>query len=59
MKIIMLFTRYGSEDGFVVHRFLRDHQYEVADSLGVYFVRLGVAYNPVDGTAVAQDIFQL
>ena len=43
MKIIMLQTRYGSEDGFVVRRFLQNHQYEIADSLGAYFIRLGVA----------------
>lgn len=43
MHIIMLHTRYGSEDGFVVHRFLQNHQYEIADSLGAYFIRLRVA----------------
>lgn len=43
MQIIMLYTRYGSEDGFVVRRFLANHQYEIADSLGAYFVRIGVA----------------
>lgn len=39
----MLFTRYGSEDGFIVRRFLENHHYEIADSLGAYFVRIGVA----------------
>ncbi|MEQ1790660.1 MAG: head-tail connector protein, partial [Rickettsiales bacterium] len=43
MQIIMLSTRYGSEDGFVVRRFLQNYQYEIADSLGAYFIRLGVA----------------
>ncbi len=43
MKITMLQTRYGSEDGFVVRRFLKNHQYEIADSLGAYFIWLGVA----------------
>jgi|CXWL01.1.fsa_nt_gi hypothetical protein len=43
MQIIMLQTRYGSEDGFVVRRFLQNHQYEMADSLAAYFIRLGVA----------------
>lgn len=56
MQIIMLSTRYGSEDGFVVLRFLQNHQYEIADSLGAYFVRIGVCY-PVDDKAVAQDLF--
>lgn len=45
MKIIMLQTRYGSEDGFVVRRFLKNNQYEIADSLGAYFIWLGVAYS--------------
>lgn len=43
MKIIMLHTRYGSEDGFVVRRFLQGVEYEVADSLGAWFVQIGVA----------------
>lgn len=43
MKITILVTCYGSEDGFVVRRFLQGAQYEVADSLGAYFIRLGVA----------------
>ncbi len=43
MQVLMLSTRYGSEDGFVVRRFLQNHQYEMADSLGAYFIRLGVA----------------
>jgi hypothetical protein len=43
MQIYMLFTRYGSENGFIVRRFLEKHHYEIADSLGLYFVRIGVA----------------
>jgi hypothetical protein len=43
MKIIMLSTRYGSEDGFVVRRFLQNHQYEIADSLAAYFMQIGAA----------------
>ncbi len=43
MQILMLFTRYGSEDGFIVRRFLQNHQYEMADSLAAYFIRLGLA----------------
>jgi len=45
MKIIMLKTRYGSEDGFAVRLFHQNQEYEVADSLGAYFVRVGVAMN--------------
>ncbi len=43
MTVIMLQTRYGSEDGFVVRRFLQNQEYEIADSLGEYFIRIGVA----------------
>lgn len=43
MRIIMLSTCYGSEDGFIVRRFLQNHQYVIADSLGAYFVRIGAA----------------
>lgn len=43
MQILMLQTRYGSEDGFVVRQFSQNNQYEVADSLGTYFIRIGAA----------------
>jgi hypothetical protein len=46
MQVLMLQTRYGSEDGFVVRRFLQNHQYEIADSLGAYFINLGVSVPP-------------
>lgn len=58
MRIIMLSTRYGSEDGFVVRRFLQNHQYEIADSLGAYFVRTGAACHPVECEALAQDLVE-
>ncbi|MEK6746881.1 MAG: hypothetical protein AABY33_07620 [Pseudomonadota bacterium] len=59
MQIFMLHTRYGSEDGFVVRRFLENHHYEVADSLGAYFIRIGVCRHPVECEALAQDLVQL
>lgn len=43
MRIIMLQTRYGSEDGFVVRRFVKNQEYEMADSLAAYFIRHGLA----------------
>jgi hypothetical protein len=43
MKIMMLQTRYGSEDGFIVRRFFKNHHYEISDSLASYFIWLGVA----------------
>jgi hypothetical protein len=46
MKIIMLQTRYGSEDGFVVRRFLQNNEYEIADSLAHQFIRSGISRHP-------------
>lgn len=43
MRVLMLDTRYGSEDGFVVRRFYRTQHYDMADSLAAAFIRLGVA----------------
>ena len=43
MHIIMLKTRYGSEDGFAVRRFLQNQEYEIADSLAIEFIRSGAA----------------
>ncbi len=43
MQIIMLQTRYGSEDGFVVRRFFKNYQYKISDSLAAYFISLGLA----------------
>lgn len=59
MQVLMLQTRYGSEDGFVVRRFLQNHQYEIANSLGAYFIRIGVCRHPVECEALAQDLAQL
>lgn len=39
MRILMLETRRGSEDGFVVRRFCRGLSYEVADTLARAFIR--------------------
>jgi hypothetical protein len=41
MKIIMLQTRYGSEDGFAVRLFRKNQEYEIAETLGAHFVRVG------------------
>lgn len=35
----MLETRRGSEDGFVVRRFHKDHHYDIADTLAQAFIR--------------------
>lgn len=56
MKIIMLQTRYGSEDGFTVRLFHQNQEYEVADSLGADFVRVGAACHPVECEALAKDL---
>jgi len=45
MKIIMLQTRYGSEDGFSVRLFRQNQEYEIAETLGAHFVRVGAAIN--------------
>ena len=52
----MLQTRYGSEDGFAVRCFKQNQEYEIADSLGVHFVRVGAACHPVEFEALAQDL---
>lgn len=45
----MLETRRGSEDGFVVRRFHKNHCYDIADTLARAFINAGWAakYNPV------------
>jgi len=43
MRIRMLDTRYGSEDGFVVHRYLQNKEYDVLDSMAQFFIRKGWA----------------
>ena len=59
MHIIMLKTRYGSEDGFAVRRFLQNQEYEIADSLAIEFIRSGDARHSVDDEVVAQNLMQL
>lgn len=43
MNITMTETRRGTEDGFTVKRFLKGQTYDIAHSLGVYFVQQGWA----------------
>jgi hypothetical protein len=43
MLILMLETRRGSEDGFSVRRFLKDHFYDIADTLASAFINAGWA----------------
>ncbi|MEZ5691490.1 MAG: hypothetical protein R3D71_07490 [Rickettsiales bacterium] len=43
MTVIMLHTRYGSEDGFAVRLFIKNHKYEITDILAEYFIRRGFA----------------
>jgi hypothetical protein len=43
MHILMLETRRGSEDGFVVRRFEKGRHYDVADLLARMFIRFGWA----------------
>ncbi len=45
MKIKMLETRRGSEDGFAVKRFEKGEEYEVADTLARTFVNQGYAHS--------------
>ncbi|MHC5537544.1 hypothetical protein ACYOEI_04855 [Singulisphaera rosea] len=43
MKITMLETRRGTEDGFTVRRFLKGDTYDVTHALAVTFIRQGWA----------------
>ena len=45
MKIRMLQTRGGTEDGFSVRQYQTGQEYEVTHSLGCYFTNLGFAEN--------------
>jgi hypothetical protein len=45
MRIKMLETRRGSEDGFTVRRFEEGEQYDVAEGLARQFLKDGWAYN--------------
>jgi hypothetical protein len=43
MRIVMLETRRGSEDGFVVRYFKKHCAYEIGDTLARTFIRARVA----------------
>jgi hypothetical protein len=43
MRIIMLTTRRGSEDGFLMRRFLCGGHYDIALPLAVHFLHQGWA----------------
>lgn len=45
MFITMMDTRYGSEDAFSVKRFIKDHVYDVTDSLADHLIRTHGARN--------------
>lgn len=46
MRILMLETRRGTEDGFSVRQFVRGREYEIADSLARAFLAAGWAVLP-------------
>lgn len=43
MHIKMLETRRGTEDGFTIHQFIRDQEYDVAETLAHAFLAAGFA----------------
>lgn len=45
MKIKMLKTRQGSEDGFIIHNYVKGNEYDLADTLATHFLRNGWAFN--------------
>lgn len=51
-KIIMLDSRYGSEDGFGVKSFKKGEKYEIADSLAAEFIHKGHAR----ATSIMEDM---
>ncbi len=55
MRILMLETRLGCEDGFRVRCFKAGEVYDMADFLAALFIRRRWAVNPVRGKAEAQD----
>ena len=63
MKITMLDTRRGSDDGHIVKRFRKGTAYEVADGLARSFIRQGWAvavessslFDTVKGIVAAYD----
>lgn len=44
MLVTMVETRWGSEDDYVVTRFVGGNSYDMADSLARFFIRDGAAY---------------
>ncbi len=61
MRVLMLFTRRGSEDGFVVRQFFEGQRYEMADGLARYFIRQRWAVmctgdEPVDTSALRMPV---
>lgn len=55
MKITMKSTRKGSQDGFKIEAFLEGKEYNVADSLGAYFIRQRWA----EPTSIEEDVTEL
>lgn len=53
MRLLMLDTRRGSEDGFIVRRFYKNQIYDIADSLAQAFIRAGYAipFHELKGTS--------
>ena len=50
MKIKMLQSRKGTEDGFIVKQFNEDKTYDVQENLGRYFVAEGWAIQIKENT---------
>lgn len=48
----MLYTRRGSEDGFIVRQFHEGISYDMADGLACYFIRARWAVELRDGQEV-------
>ena len=60
MLITMTETRRGPEDGFVVKRFHKGCKYTVSDSLAIYFMQQGWAYNSdPDDDEMESDVVEL
>lgn len=57
MHILMLETRRGSEDGFVIRRFYRGAHYDVADTLARAFIREGWARACPDSPLTKEYIY--
>lgn len=51
LRVMMLETRRGSEDGFVVRRYFQGKVYDLSMELGVYFLRKGWALEIYRGSA--------